>query len=146
MAFAMGRPWCHPESSGGLVRQPPPPRSGGGTGANATNQASICPVPVWAVPVLPATATPGMRAATPVPFGLLTTESIKVVSFLAVDGEVAVSQGLGRRGLNGLALGAGHRVEQVRRHDHAPVGDRSGIQGDGKGRGLDTLLTYGRFG
>jgi len=50
---------------------------------------------VWAVPVLPATCTPGMRASTPVPLGLFTTESIKLVSLAAVDGEVALSQGLG---------------------------------------------------
>ena len=51
--------------------------------------------PVWAVPVLPATCTPGIRAATPVPLGLFTTESIRLVTLSAVPAEVAVSQGFG---------------------------------------------------
>src|ERR1700733_13146419 len=62
-------------------------------GANAANQASICPVPVWAVPVLPATATPGMRAATPVPLGLLTTDNMSCVAWVAVAAVVACTHG-----------------------------------------------------
>src|ERR1700689_2866311 len=67
---------------------------GGVGGANAANQASISPAPVGAVPVLPATATPGMRAATPVPLGLLTTESMSWVTCAAVAALVACTHGL----------------------------------------------------
>ena len=55
----------------------------------------LCRCPVWAVPVLAATATPGIRAATPVPSGELTTESMSCVTWAAVAGEVACSHGLG---------------------------------------------------
>src|SRR5579875_852120 len=69
---------------------------GSGTGAKATNQVSMSGPPVCAVPVLPATWMPGMRAATPVPSGLSTTESISLVIWAAVAGVVALSHTLGR--------------------------------------------------
>ena len=77
---------------------------GSGTGAKAVNQVSIFGPPVWAVPVLPATCTPGIRAAAPVPSGLFTTESIKFVTLLAVAAEVAFNHGFAAIGLDRLAL------------------------------------------
>ena len=55
-------------------------------GANATNQTLliVLPICVWAVPVLPATVTPGICAAVPVPS--LTTASIILVTAVAVEG------------------------------------------------------------
>ena len=53
------------------------------------------PVPVWAVPVLPATCTPGMLGRRPGAAGLLTTEIMSWVTWAAVAGEVACSQGFG---------------------------------------------------
>ena len=75
-------------------------------------------------------ATPGYGRLTPVPLGLFTTESIKLVSLPAVDAEVAVEPRLGVVGLDGLALRAGHVVEQMRGHYHAPVCDAGRVQGE----------------
>jgi hypothetical protein len=69
---------------------------GWAAGAKAANQSSVLGglVPVWEVPVFPATSTPGIAAATPVPLGLLTTDSIRVVTFAAVAADVARLQTL----------------------------------------------------
>src|ERR1700680_3258963 len=98
MALAIGAasvpPWYwSPE--GWLGRSTATAMVGVAAGAKAANQASIFPVPVWAVPVLAATATPGMRAAAPVPRGSLTTDSISWVTWAAVAAEVACTHGLG---------------------------------------------------
>src|SRR5262249_61865172 len=61
---------------------------GSSAGANETNHACGAPLWFWAVPVLPATETPGMRAAVPVPFS--TTEIISVFIVDATWGHTAV--------------------------------------------------------
>src|SRR5713226_5884221 len=64
---------------------------GASAGAKAMNQAcGGCPAAVCAVPVLPATFTPGIWAAVPVP--AFTTPSINVVSVVATSGGTAVFQ------------------------------------------------------
>src|ERR1700722_20663341 len=89
MALAMGAarvpPW-YSFSEGWFGSSTATAMVGAAAGANAANQASICPVPVWAVPVLPATATPGMRAATPGPLGVLTTDNMSCVNWAAGGG------------------------------------------------------------
>ena len=63
-------------------------------GAKHTNQAVLMPsTPVSAVPVLPATRTPGICAFVPVP--PVTTDSIIVVSSLAVWDEIACPSSFG---------------------------------------------------
>src|SRR5215813_7711482 len=60
---------------------------GASAGAKAMNDVVFTPgAPVSAVPVLPATATPGIWAAVPVP--PVTTDSIMAVRALAVSAEI----------------------------------------------------------
>src|SRR5205085_7086880 len=67
---------------------------GSSAGANAVNQASgAAPGLVCAVPVLPATLTPGICARVPVPDW--TTPSIMVVISAATSGVTAVENGVG---------------------------------------------------
>src|SRR5882757_382929 len=63
---------------------------GWSAGANAMNHAcGFSPVTVSAVPVLPATLTPGICAAVPVPPGSSTTACMNVVMVAAVVGSIA---------------------------------------------------------
>ena len=66
---------------------------GASAGAKAMNQVCDVPRPVWAVPVLPATATPGIWALAPVPPA--TTPTIMSRTAWATSGGTACSHGLG---------------------------------------------------
>ena len=96
---------------------------GASAGAKAMNEVVFTPgAPVSAVPVLPATATPGICAAVPVP--PVTTDSIIVVSSFAVS-----RRDRPRAGPSACARtivepsGRGDLVDDVGLHDDAVVGD-----------------------
>jgi hypothetical protein len=84
MALAIGAarvpPW-NSSAAGWSGRTTATAMEGLAAGAKAIIQSSVwgVVVPVWAVPVLAATSTPGMAAAVPVPSGELTTDSMSVV-------------------------------------------------------------------
>ena len=77
---------------------------GASAGAKAMNQVLLRPeTPVSAVPVLPATDTPEIWAAVPVPDS--TTSVIMAVSSAAVDGSIAVFHSSGLEPLDDVAVG-----------------------------------------
>src|SRR3954452_18747485 len=100
--------------------------SGSCAGANETNQAygGTSGLPLWAVPVLPATWTPGMAPGVAVP--LLTVSTISWVTWSAVCADTAWSSSCGWVCRSVSNSGGLDRVDDVRLHHHALVGDAGG--------------------
>ena len=84
----------------------------------------VCPIWVSAVPVLPATRTPGIWACVPVP--LCTTRSIIAVTSDAVEGFITVDCTWGLIVFTRASVRVDHAVGHVRLHELAAVGDRRG--------------------
>ena len=92
-------------------------------GANATNHVVLRPAtPVSAVPVFPATSTPEICAAVPVPAE--TAETIMSVSAGAVDVFIARPTSFGSCRTTTFPPRRADELHEVRLHEHAVVRDR----------------------
>ncbi len=91
---------------------------GSAAGAKAMNHTLLIAVPICvsAVPVLPATLTPGICASVPVPS--LTTPSIMVVTAFAVEGFITTDCTRGEIAFDGAPFGVDDAFGQMR--DHQP--------------------------